>query len=233
MDTTLNILVVEDHDDLREVTVVALGSMGYAVKGVASAEEIDDSLGRFRPDIVLLDLNLPGEDGLSVARRLRAAQPDLGIIMVTARNQSQDVLRGYTSGADIYVTKPAAPEEIDAAIQALARRIKPSSAPTNTLRLDVQGLRLAGPADAIDLSDNDCQLLAALAKAKDHRLETWQLLELLGKQVDELEKKALTVQMVRLRKKLDQVGAPEPTIKAIRGTGYQLCVSLQIEQASH
>lgn len=226
MNNVLHLLVVEDHDDLREATVSALTAFGYVVCGVACAEEIDEVLGRFRPDAILLDLNLPGEDGLSIAQRLRAAQPDIGIIMVTARNRAQDVMSGYRSGADIYVAKPASPEELHAAIQALARRLRPP--PMTALQLDTSSLRLRGSAGAIDISHADCQLLAALARAREHRLETWQLLELLGKQPDELEKKALAVHIVRLRKKLEEAGAPDPTIKAIRGTGYQLCIALEL-----
>jgi DNA-binding response OmpR family regulator len=149
--------------------------------------------------------------------------------MVTARNRTQDVMTGYGSGADIYVTKPVSPDELNAAIKALARRVKlPEQAPQQ-LRLDIKGLRLTGPHAVVDLSSNECHLLAALAQALDQRLETWQLLELLAKKADEAEKRALTVQIVRLRKKLEQAGAPEPTFKAIRGSGYQLCISLHIE----
>jgi DNA-binding response OmpR family regulator len=221
----LNILVVEDHDDLREATVAALTAMGYTVRGVASAEAIDDEAGRFPANILLLDLNLPGEDGLSVARRLRAATPDLGIIMVTARNQAKDLVQGYGCGADIYVAKPASPEELHAAIQALSRRILPRERVT-PLVLNMQTLQLTGTKGTVDLSDHECQLLAALNRAKDRRLETWQLLELLGKDADEKERQALTVQFVRLRKKLVESGAGEPSLKSIRGSGYQLCVAI-------
>ena len=233
MDTKLNILVVEDHDDLRDATVAALTTLGYHASGVNCAEAMDEALARHDPDILLLDLNLPGEDGLSIARRLRAAQPGIGIIMVTARNRSQDVMTGYGSGADIYITKPVSPNELDAAIKALARRVKPPVQVAQQLRLDIKGLRLAGPQATVDLSSNECHLLAALAQARDQRLETWQLLELLAKEVDEAEKRALTVQIVRLRKKLEQAGAPEPTFKAIRGTGYQLCISVHIESTTY
>lgn len=226
MDTPLNILVVEDHDDLREATVAELSAIGYTVLGVASAEAIDDEAGRFFADIVLLDLNLPGEDGLSVARRLRAAEPDLGIIMVTARNQSRDVMQGYSSGADIYVTKPASPEELHAAIQALSRRIRPQQRAAAPLAINTQTLQLIGPQGAVHLSDHECQLLLALNRAKNRRLETWQMLELLGKSVDDNEKRALTVQCVRLRKKLADAGAGDPNLKSIRGSGYQLCVAI-------
>jgi DNA-binding response OmpR family regulator len=127
MDTPLNILVVEDHDDLREATVTALDSLGYAAHGADCAETMDEMLSDLSPDVLLLDLNLPGEDGLSIARRLRGALPNMGIIMVTARNQGRDITNGYDSGADIYVTKPTSPEELHAAIQALARRMQPQA----------------------------------------------------------------------------------------------------------
>lgn len=231
MDTRLNLLVVEDHDDLRAATVAALTKLGYAVLGVASAEAIDDELGRFRPDVLLLDLNLPGEDGLSVARRMRAAVPNIGIVMITARNRAQDVMAGYDSGADIYVAKPVSPEEVHAAIQALARRLRPRERTESSLALDTQTLSIAGPLGSANISDGDCQLLIALAQANTQRLETWQLLERLDKPVSEVEKRNLTVQITRLRKKLSDVGAPEPTLKAIRGTGYQLCIALTIESA--
>ena len=226
MTPPLNILVVEDHDDLREVTVVALSDMGHTVKGIDCAEDIDEILGSFRPDVFLIDLGLPGEDGLSLARRLRTAQPGVGIIMVTARNQVKDTLQGYNAGADIYVTKPTSPDELNAAIRALGRRLL--QVPDENLVLDAQSLRLQGPAAEINISNADYQLLAALARARDHRLETWQILEILGKAVDEQEKKALTVHIVRLRKKLAEAGVPEPTLKSIRGTGYQLCVPLVV-----
>jgi DNA-binding response OmpR family regulator len=229
MDSAMKIVVVEDHDDLREVTVAALSDMGHDVRGVDCAEALDDELARFQPDILILDLNLPGEDGLSLARRLRAVAHNIGIIMVTARNQPHDVARGYTSGADIYVTKPASPDELQAAILALARRLQPRTQENDRLVLNPKTLQLRGHHGDADLSNQEYLLLASLAKAKDQRLETWQLLELSDKPVDEPEKKALAVQIVRLRKKLIEAGAAEPTIKAIRGTGYQLCVAVSIE----
>ncbi len=228
MASPLKIVVVEDHDDLREVTVQALIDMGYDVVGVSCAEELDDEAGGFLPDLLVLDLNLPGENGFSLAERMRAAQPDIGIIMVTARNLPIDITRGYTSGADIYLAKPTSLEQLTAAIQALSRRLHPPPSPITTLVLNTVALELQGNQAVVGLSVHDSLLLSSLAKARDHRLETWQLLDLLGKEAEELEKRALAVQIVRLRKKLAEAGAAKPTIKSIRGTGYQLCASLEI-----
>ncbi|MFA7242201.1 MAG: response regulator transcription factor [Sulfuricellaceae bacterium] len=233
MATPLNIIVVEDHDELREVTVEALGNLGHVVRGVDCAEALDDELGAFRADILLLDLNLPGEDGISLARRIREALPEVGIIMVTARRQVRDKIEGYGSGADIYLTKPTSVEELDAAIQALSRRVRPAPAlVTGHLRLNPATLQLSGPRSTIDVSDQECSLLIAFSKARDHRLENWQIIELSGKPFEEFSKSALEVQIVRLRKKIENAGAPPPTIKAIRGAGYQLCCPLMVSKES-
>ena len=227
MDTPLNIVVVEDHADLREATVAALCSMGHDARGIDCAEALDDELGAFRADLLVLDLNLPGEDGLSLARRIRAAEPGIGIIMVTGRTQVNDRMRGYGSGADIYLPKPASVEELGAAIQALARRIRPAASAGDAISLNPTKLQLQGPKQQVNVSDHESTLLLALSKAKDHRLENWQLMELSGSAVEDQSKAVLEVQIARLRKKLEQAGAPAPTIKAIRGTGYQLCVAVQ------
>ena len=232
MDSALNIIVVEDHDELREVTVAALCGMGHVARGVDCAEALDDELGAFRADILVLDLNLPGEDGISVARRMRAAGPDIGIIMVTAREAVRDKMTGYGSGADIYLTKPTSVEELGAAIQALSRRVRPDAPLASRLTLNPVTLQLLGPQAVLDVSDQECALLSAFAKAAEHRLETWQMMELSGKGADEVSKSTLEVQIVRLRKKLEEAGAAAPTIKAIRGRGYQLCVPLVVRTAA-
>ncbi len=119
----MNILIIEDHDALREVTMSALMEMGHKVRGICSAETLNAELEISVPHILILDLNLPGEDGLSLARRLRRLHPTIGIIMVTARNELTDKISGYENGADIYLTKPTSLEELAAAVSALSRRI--------------------------------------------------------------------------------------------------------------
>jgi len=227
MAASLNIIVVEDHDDLRETTVAALADMGHNARGVASAESLDDAMTGFSADLLVLDLNLPGEDGISLAKRLRAVQPHLGIIMVTARAHAKDKTAGYNSGADIYLTKPTSIEELGAAVSALGRRIRPVAAGSGGLHLHPIALQIRGH-EAVDISSLEGTLLSAFIRAPDHRLEHWQLLELAGKPLDEASKSALEVQIARLRKKLQQAGASGPAIKSIRGAGYQLCVAIDI-----
>ncbi|MGZ4970233.1 MAG: response regulator transcription factor [Methylobacter sp.] len=228
MDTALNIVVVEDHDALREVTVEALCSMGHNALGVDCAEALDDEIGAFPIDLLVVDLNLPGEDGISLASRFRAAQPEVGIIMVTARNQVSEKLSGYENGADLYLTKPTSVEELGAAIGALARRIKRCEQEQPGFVLNRAGLFLQGPQSGVGLSAHEAVMLSALARAPGRRLESWQLIELSGKAEADLSKNTLEVQIVRLRKKLVQAGAADQPIKAVRGEGYQLCIKVVV-----
>jgi len=228
MPKALNIVVVEDHDALREVTVEALSQRGHHVRGVDSAEALPDEPGLVPIDLMVIDLNLPGEDGISLAARIRAAQPDIGIIMVTARGQLHDRLAGYNNGADIYLTKPTSTDELIAAIRALTRRIKPEEPDQHALSVNLSALTLHGPLGDASLSSHEAAQMAAFIRAKDQQLEIWQLIALTDKDVTEGSKKAMEVQIVRLRKKLLQCGAQEPTIKAIRGQGYKLCLKVAL-----
>ena len=230
MDTPLNIIVVEDNNNLREVFVEALSAMAHEVIGVDCAEALDETLSTFAADVVVLDLNLPGEDGISVAKRLRVAYPEIGIIMVTARTQSRDITAGYGSGADIYLTKPTTVDELGAALQALSRRVRPRPAVAELLALKPATRQLLTATSTIDLTAIETTLLAALARARDHYMDNWQLIELSGKESDETAKATLEVQITRLRKKLTQAGVPTPAIKAVRGAGYQLCVPVEIRK---
>jgi DNA-binding response OmpR family regulator len=228
MPNALNIMVVEDHDALRDVTVEALTRQGHHVCGVDCAEAVPDEAALRTIDLMVIDLNLPGEDGISLATRIRAAQPNVGIIMVTARNQLPQRLAGYQAGADIYLTKPTSIDELLAAIAALARRIKPQALKADALTLDLATLSLCGPLGSVSLSGHEAALLTALVRAKDQQLESWQLIALGDKAVTEASKKALEVQIVRLRKKLQQAGAPDASIKALRGQGYKLLLKMAL-----
>jgi len=126
--TNLKIIVIEDNDDLRETMVDALHRQGHQVTGLDCAEAWPDQSAWQRVDIMVVDLNLPGEDGLSLVARARSVQPDVGIIMVTARNQPKDRQVGYSAGADNYLTKPFSLQELNATISSLGRRIQASAA---------------------------------------------------------------------------------------------------------
>lgn len=118
--TPRSILIIEDNEDLREITVELLSAEGHQVIGVDSAEAA--SAHASDVDLMLVDLNLPGEDGLSLTRRMRSARPDLGIIILTARGLPGDIKLGYDAGADLYLPKPVEFEQLMAAIAGLPQR---------------------------------------------------------------------------------------------------------------
>lgn len=228
MATLLNIIVVEDHDALREVTVETLRAIGHTVVGVDCAEELAELADTTHVDLMLIDLNLPGEDGISLARRIRQGQPGIGIIMLTGRREVSEKLAGYENGADMYLTKPTTMDELSAAIQALSRRLRPAAHATSALRLDLHKLTLSGQQSEVSLSANEASLLAALARAPGQRLENWQLIALLGKSEIDYSKAGLEMQIARLRKKLLQASVDDQPIKVIRQYGYQLSVEVRM-----
>jgi len=229
VDTGLNIIVVEDNDELREATVDALRAEGHQVLGLDCAEALPEQASWRRVDLMVVDLNLPGEDGLTLTQRLRSIQPDIGIIMVTARGLSTDKRRGYACGADIYMTKPVALDELTAAIQNLSHRLKPESGPVARLTLDLDRriLRCRDQSD-VYLTCHESALLAAFSRAAEFRLETWQLIEILEKDSAEDPKAAVEILIARLRKKLLQAGCAELAIKSIRSWGYQMSGQLHL-----
>lgn len=225
MSLPLNIVVVEDHAALRDATVAVLRQQGHQVLGLSCAEDVDDQVLGDRADVFLLDLNLPREDGISLSRRLRAAHPEAGIVMMTARSGQDAMAQGYESGADIYLTKPVDPGLLLSALSALARRFQ-AGRQGGEYRIDLTGLYLQGPVGQIDLQDNEARVLMAFARTPGQRLENWQLLEIMGQEA--LSKGSLEVRIVRLRKKLQAAGAPQGAIKAIRLWGYQLCLPVDV-----
>ena len=228
MDTRLNIVLVEDHGALRRATAHLLRQEGHRVTALSCAEELEDVTATSGADLFILDLNLPGESGLSLARRLRSAHPDLGIIMLTGRDQPEDMTAGFGQGADQYLIKPIEPRTLLAAIEALTRRIKPSAQTGHPLTVDRTTQILNGPGNATRLTASEIDLLTALNRAPGQRLEHFQVAEFLGQQEDNYNKASLEVRLTRLRKKLIEAGAQTDCLKAIRNEGYQLCVPLEI-----
>jgi DNA-binding response OmpR family regulator len=228
MPSPLKIIIVEDHGDLRELFIHYLEGMGYYVSGCACAEELDEQLASFECDVLLLDINLPGEDGFSIARRLRAAHPGLHIIIISARTGVQDRVRGYTEGADIYLTKPVAPAELGAAVNSIARRIEANRHLQPCLTLDLRQLTVTGPAAMVTLTPPEVLVLKALSEAAACRLDYWRLQDLLELDTDEKGKGALEVRISRLKKKLHEAGAADPAIKSLWKEGYQLCLPVKI-----
>jgi DNA-binding response OmpR family regulator len=230
MVTGLNIFVVEDHDILREILVDLLCKSGHKAIGFFCAEDIDDEQKHALTDFYVIDLNLPGEDGLSLARRIRKTHPRVGIVMATARSSLNDKMKGYDSGADYYLTKPVDPEELLAVITAFARRIhQENEEQHDSLRVDGQRMMLSGPLGEIMLTQSEILTLSALMMAPGQVLERWQLMANLVGEADKISDTNLEVRMAHLRRKMTEVGGIKPAIKAVRKYGYKLTVPIVMD----
>ena len=229
MPVSLKIAVVEDHTNLRELFVDYLNAQSHDAAGFFSADELDEHLVDKSVDLLILDLNLPGEDGFSIAQRMCEAHPDLHIIMITARTALADRIRGYASGADLYLSKPVAPAELGAAVSSVARRVQAAANRQSTLVLDTARLTLRGDKAEVTLSKSDELMLKGLAEAPGRKLDYWRLLELIDLEPDDKGKSALEVRISRLKKKMVEAGAPDPAIKSLWKEGYQLCLPVQIQ----
>lgn len=225
--STIKLLLVEDHLALREMITESLESQGYQVAAYESAES---ALASTDTDsaIALLDVNLPGEDGLYLAQQLRQQAPGIGIIFMTVRNQLSDKLEGYEAGADLYLPKPVAPQELDAAIQALIRRL-PDTPSADLILNHTHQLLIDCNNQQVMLSAEECRLLTVLAQAPKNQLEYWQLADYLALDLDsDTLKTTLEKRVSRLRRKLTQLNQPPTAVKALRGFGYQLTCTVQI-----
>ncbi|WP_135076664.1 response regulator transcription factor [Terasakiella sp. SH-1] len=223
----MHIVIVEDHDALREMTATVLREKGYFVTDLAYAEDVDSILDGARIDIIVIDLNLPGEDGLSLTKRLRKAHPLVGIIMMTGRDTPKDMTVGYESGADIYLIKPLAPETLLSAIGSLQRRLH-GRTQNQPITLSQSENQLNGPKGSVTLQEAETKLLTACMRAPNYELEYGQAANLLGMNDEEYNKKTLEVRVVRLRKKIKNAAGDKLDIRAVRLKGYKLTNSIEI-----
>ena len=223
------VLLVEDNIALREALQDQLSHAGFAVRGVGDGQELNQALATEVPDVVVLDLNLPDEDGLSIAKRLRQALPQIGIVMLTARVRSIDRQEGYESGADVYLTKPVKPSELTTVLQTLCRRMAPLVSPESWL-LQMASLQLLPPGQPpIALTVSEATLVHELALSGE-LLGMPRLVELFGDiDLPEATNKLRIEQIVsRVRRKMDAALHGHPAIKAVTRLGYKLFVPIRI-----
>lgn len=226
---SLHILIVEDNDGLREATMDFLTEHGHHTTGVASAEEVDDIALRDVPDLYLIDVNLPGENGFALTQRLRQSQPLAGIVLMTARGQLHDRLDGYQHGADNYLIKPVEPAELLACVHSLAFRLKSTKQLTPTgLVLYAHAMCLSGPAGEVSLTHGESLLLSAFCRAAGQKLERWQAMGLVDSKDKGLTPASLEMRVSALRKKLSQCGAQDNAILTLRGFGYALACPVEV-----
>lgn len=228
--STKKILVVDDDARLRELLVRYLGEQGYAVQAASDAAGMDKLRAREHFDLMVLDLMLPGEDGLSICRRLRAASEAIPIIMLTARGDEVDRILGLEMGADDYLPKPFNPRELLARISAILRRQAPQPAGVSAkadetvvfgpFRLELTTRRLMRGDEQVPLTSGEFALLQVLARHPRQPLSRNQLMELAKGREHEVFDRSIDVQISRLRKLLEANPAQPNIIQTVWGFGY-------------
>lgn len=227
MDSNLKIAIVEDNDDLRLLLVDALSRAGYFVRGADSAEQLDELFLEIAFDIVIVDVNLPGEDGLSMASRYRRFNSQLNIVMLTARTTTEDKVAGYASGADLYLTKPVSNAELLAAMSSIERRVDLGRVMPEIV-LNLKNMTLTA-SKSVELNKQEVLIIKALSEAASSNLPYFKILEICGDRIDEVSKATLEVRIARLRKKFIEAGVSKQPFRALRGSGYQLLVDVYID----
>jgi len=225
------ILVVDDDLRLRDLLERYLSEQGSGVQAVPDAGAMDKALGRERFDALILDLMLPGEDGLSICRRLRAARNDLPIIMLTAKGDEVDRIVGLEMGADDYLPKPFNPRELVARIHAVLRRRAPPAPPGapsaeeararfGPFELDLAARTLTREGAPVNLTTGEFALLRAFVENPRRPLSREQLMERArGREMEAFER-SIDVQVSRLRRLIEDDASHPRYIQTVWGFGY-------------
>jgi DNA-binding response OmpR family regulator len=220
------ILSVEDDERIRTAVKLALEDEGWTVDEAGSGEEAIDLFHRCVPDVVLIDIMLPGIDGFELCRTLRKSS-DVPIVMVTARNDTHDVVAGLEAGADDYLTKPFAPKELSARIRALLRRIRPSA--TAHARLIFGDLeiipdegKVLRSGEELHVTKTEFRLLCELAQNPGRVFSRESLLDKVWGYDYFGDGRLVDVHVRRLRTKVEADPANPRHVVTVRGLGYRL-----------
>jgi DNA-binding response OmpR family regulator len=238
-----HILVVDDDPALRELLRDYLGEHGLRVSAVADGRAMLDQIEHDTIDLVVLDLRLPGEDGLHLTRQLRERLPALPIVLLTGVAEEADRVTGLELGADDYVTKPFSPRELLARIRAVLRRARPATSGASPLppredprracrfagwELNLRTRRLIAPdGRRLELSKGEYSLLLAFCTAPQRVLSRDQLLTLSRLHNAEVHDRTVDVQVLRLRRKIEPDPFHPTLIVTERGAGYRFDVAVE------
>ncbi len=225
MDFGAKVLTVEDEDSIRSFIKLNLEMAGYEVLEAISGEAALKMLEECSPDVVVLDLMLPGMDGLEVCSSIRVKNPQALIIMLTAKGQDSDKITGLELGADDYMVKPFNPFELIARIKALQRRQKRPEKiyRFGNLCLDVKGNRLLKDDVEVDLTPIEYSLLKLFMENPGKAFKRNDLLDAVWGEDYYGDTKTLDVHIRRLRKKIEPRPSQPEFIKTIWGSGYRWC----------
>jgi two-component system phosphate regulon response regulator OmpR len=232
------VLIVEDDREIREMVAEYLGGQGYEVQQAQSGGDMRETIERHLPDVVLLDVRLPGEDGLTLARYLRERY-DVGIIMVTGASDVVDRVVGLEVGADDYVTKPFDPRELLARVKSVMRRLgvrtdappnaRPGSGervPVGRCFLDVAAHRLLDvQGQEVPLTSMEYDLLKMFTEHPNKVLTRDQILTFTRNREWEPFDRSIDIRIARLRRKIESSPDEPKAIRTVRGAGYMFVPS--------
>lgn len=224
------ILIVDDDHKLRALLGRYLGEQGYLTEAAEDGKEMDRLQTDFQADLIVLDLMLPGEDGLSIARRLRA-KSEIPIIILSAKGEEIDRIVGLEMGADDYLPKPFNPRELLARIQSVLRRVEQTGTtpqPENhsviqfgEYQMDLDRYTLVrNHGGVVDLTTGEFELLRHLVSHPNRVMSRDHLLDLLDDGVEGAFDRSIDVRITRIRKKIEQDPHHPQLIKTVRGVGY-------------
>lgn len=227
--TAEHILVVDDDAGIRDVVSEFLARHGYAVETASDGREMERVMARRQPDLIILDLMLPGEDGLSICKRISRPEGP-AVIMLSAMGEETDRIIGLELGADDYLSKPCNPRELLARVRAVLRRRREPDPTDDALgaacefvgwRLDLVRHELHSPNGVVvNLSSGEFSLLRAFVEHPQRVLTRDQLLEYARGPQSEAFDRAIDVQISRLRRKLEDGGGADELIRTVRSEGY-------------
>ncbi|MCC7316480.1 MAG: response regulator transcription factor [Planctomycetes bacterium] len=219
-----NILIIEDEPTLRDTLATTLSSHGYRVTTSGNADHLVDQVNDDRPDLVVLDVMLPGIDGMSACRALRTAGSDIPVLMLTARSGDLDKIVGLESGADDYVTKPFSTGELIARVRALLRRapaLRQTVLESGDLRIDLIGRRVSRGGAEIQLTHKEFNLLAELVRNRGAVMSRDLLLEKVWGYDYFGDSRTVDVHIRWLRQKIEDDPSSPARITTLRGVGYR------------
>jgi DNA-binding response OmpR family regulator len=239
----IKVMVVEDDPDLCGSICRYLSLVGMSVQRAGSGAEMDALFHEFSPDLLVLDVNLPGEDGFSIAARLRSSSK-IGIIMLTARGQLDDRVLGLTAGADAYLVKPVQFRELEAVIHSLTRRLGEPSVEerrdgrddaSQTWGFDAASWSLITPAGhRVPLTNAEFRVLQTLTHEPGASVARDDIAAALGKTVGGYDDRSIDAVMARLRRKVSAATGENLPVRAVRSVGYVFAapVEARARQAS-
>ena len=219
-----HVLVVDDDDRLRRLLQRYLAENGFRVTTADNAADARSKMRSVQPDLLVLDVTMPGETGLDLTESMRRERSDTPILLLTARGAPEDRIAGFEAGADDYLGKPFDPYELVLRIRAMLRRVAPSGPPglvqIGTLTFDIERGELSGADGPVHLTGGEAALLGLLARTPNEVLSREAIVQSLG--MDEAGERAIDVQVTRLRRKIE-VDPREPRfLHTMRGRGYVL-----------